>query len=125
MPTPKQSRPGGSSPRPCSLLIDGRKYIIRQVEIHTETRFEGRYKGYNITVWLDEDDYEPEDCRYYIMVQNPEVSFGTSYDGWAPPEEIDNLEDAIKEALRGSCLLRENDRRQESPAAPTHQQTKP
>lgn len=90
-----------------TLVIDGRKYIIRQVDIHTETRFEARYKGNNIAVWLDEDDCKPEDCRYYIMVQNPEVSFGTSYDGWAP-EEIDNLEDAIKEALRGSCLLRES-----------------
>ena len=98
-----------------SLFIDGRKYIIRQVSEHTSTRFDGRYKGYDISVWLDEEDYEPEDCRYYITVTNPEVSFGTAYDGWAP-EEIDNLEDAIKEALRGACLLRETAERS-GPAA--------
>ena len=101
----KQTRSGVSFPRTYALLIDGHKYFIRHVDVHTETRFEGTYKGSNITVWLDEDDYQAEECRYYIMVNNPHVSFGTSYDGWAP-EWIDNLEDAVKEALRGSCLLK-------------------
>ena len=98
----------GCSAATCSLLIDGKRYFIREVTTHTETRFVGRYKGYDIEVYLDEDDFEPEDCRYYIHVFNSEISFGTAYDGWAD-EEIDNLEDAIKEALRGSCLLRENE----------------
>ena len=97
----------GSSPLICSLEIDGRRYLIRKVDVHTKKRFEGRYKGYDINVWLDEDDFEPADRRHYIQVENPEESFGTLYDGWAD-EEIDNLEDAIKEALKGSGLIGEN-----------------
>lgn len=87
-----------------SLQIDGKRCIIRQVDLHTETRFEARYKGYEMSVCLDEDDYAPEERRYYILVQNPEVSFGTAYDGWAP-EEADTLDKAIEEALRGSMLV--------------------
>ena len=104
----------GSSPLICSLEIEGLKYVIRQVDVHTKTRFEGKHKGFYMEVYLDEDDYEPEDRRYYIHVYNPEISFGTAYDGWAP-EEIDNLEDAIKEALRGASLLRENNLLSRSP----------
>lgn len=97
----------GSSPLVCSLVIEGLRYVIRRVDVHTKTRFEGWYKGFYMEVYLDEADFEPEDRRYYINVYNPEISFGTVYDGWAD-EEIDNLEAAIKEALRGSGLLREN-----------------
>lgn len=111
--TPKscETRSSRSASAPCSLslLIDGKRYIIRQVDAHTKTHFEGKYKGFYIEVYLDESDYEPDEERYYIHVYNPELSFGTAYDGWAP-DEIDNLEDAIKEALRASSLLRENAR---------------
>ena len=73
----------GSSPLICyrSLEIDGRRYLIQRVDVHTKTRFEAGGR------------------RYYIHVYNPEISFGTVYDGWAD-EEIDNLDDAIKEALK-------------------------
>ena len=106
----KQKGSSGSPSQPCSLrlLIEGKSYIIRQVDAHTKTRFEGKYKGFYIEVYLDENDYEPDQERYYIHVYNPEISLGTAYDGWAP-EEVDNLKDAIKEALRGSQLLRAND----------------
>ena len=109
--TEKPKAEGDCSPAPCSLrlLIEGKSYIIRQVDAHTKTRFEGKYKGFYIEVYLDENDYEPDQERYYIHVYNPEISFGTAYDGWAP-EEVANLEDAIKEALRGSQLLRENEK---------------
>lgn len=105
----------GSSPLVCSLVIEGLKYVIRRVDVHTKTRFEAWYKGFYMQVYLDEDDFEPEDRRYYINVYNPEISFGTVYDGWAD-EEIDNLEDAIKEAIRGSGFLRENTEGLASPA---------
>ncbi|RYD46336.1 MAG: hypothetical protein EOP85_07660, partial [Verrucomicrobiaceae bacterium] len=88
-----------------TLIIDGIRHVIRKVTVHTKKRFEATYKSHELQVWLDEDDYTARDRRFYIIVQNPHVSFGTAYDGWAP-EEIDNLEDAIKEALRGSQLLR-------------------
>lgn len=97
-------------PASYSLIIDGKKRVFRHVDVHTKTRFEARYKGFDISVYLDveededEDDCAPEECRYYILVCNPEISFGTAYDGWAP-EEADTLEKAIVEALRGSQLL--------------------
>lgn len=83
---------------------NGKIKRIKEIHVHTKKRFEGRYKGYYLTVWLDEDDYNEQDQRYYIIVNNPEVSFGTLYDGWAD-EDVDNLDDAIKEALKGATLI--------------------
>jgi hypothetical protein len=85
------------------LNINNRRHFIREVDILTDARFDGRYKGYYCQVCLDIDDYSRCDDRYYINVYNPEAPFDTAYDGWAP-KEIDNLIDAIKETIVGSNL---------------------
>lgn len=61
--------------------------------------FLGTHKGYTIDI-----EKEP-DGSFYIRVYNPEISFGTAYDGWAP-EHIRTMKDAKREALRGSGLLK-------------------
>ena len=61
--------------------------------------FHGTHKGYNVEI-----DKEP-DGRFYIRVYNPEISFGTAYDGWAP-DHIRTMKEAKREALRGAGLTK-------------------
>lgn len=73
----------------------------------TDKRFRGTHKGYAISIDLDEDDVEDEEWgfgRFYIRVQSIEGG-GHLYDGWAP-ESVTTIDDAKKEAIRGSGLDR-------------------
>lgn len=97
----KSAERGTRTLRPLVLSIDGKRRIIREVEAHTETQFEGRYKGYNVSVEWNEGME-----LYSIYVANPEIQFGTACDGYAGiDDDVYNLEDAIKYALRGACLI--------------------
>ena len=83
---------------------------IKKTFKETDTYFHGQYKGYNIEIQLEEIeppigyDYDEPETRFYIHVQNPEVSFGTLYEGYAP-EEVETMRQAKSEALRGSMLV--------------------
>ena len=83
------------------ITVNGKHRIIRTVLEHTDLDFEGIYKGADIEINWDEQLE-----RYSILVRNPEISFGTLYDGYAP-DHIHNIDDAIREALIGSGLVGE------------------
>jgi len=57
-------------------VVDGKKRIIRNPEINTDNDFIGKYRGFYIEIALQDTRDE-----FYIKVYNPEVSFGTIYDG--------------------------------------------
>jgi hypothetical protein len=61
----------------------------------TPEHLHATHKGANIHI--DRED----DGRFYIIVTWKDGS--TMYDGWAP-EGVGSMEDALKEALRGSML---------------------
>ena len=85
---------------------------IKKTFSETETEFHGEYKGYTIEIELEEIgrragyDYDKPETGFYIRVYNPEISFGTLYDGYAP-EDIETMKEAKVEALRGSGLIEE------------------
>jgi len=89
-----------------SFKINGKWHFFRKVETYTDYRFEAKYKGYDFEIFLDlDEDEEPDgESRFYITVCNPEISFGTVYDGWAD-ENITNVEQAVACALEGSMLI--------------------
>ncbi|CAM5762034.1 hypothetical protein [Bosea minatitlanensis] len=69
----------------------------------TSKRFHGTHKGYEISIWLDEDDLEEDEVpRFYIQVWSLKTG-GHNYDGWAP-ESVTTIAEAKKEAIRGSCI---------------------
>jgi hypothetical protein len=101
-------------------------YRIRN-ELKSEDEFQATYKGFSVSVKREgcpEDDYDddgedpasdywtgPEDGQaFYIQVCNSEISFGTAYDGWWGNAE-NSLEEAVEEALRGSCLITDDQRK--------------
>lgn len=88
--------------------------------LDSEHEFFATYKGYQVHVeWqgdVDEQDGEvfeepPLDgMAYYIVVRNPEISFGTAYEGyWG--DARNSLEEAVEEALVGSCLIADDQRK--------------
>ncbi|MFP5514082.1 MAG: hypothetical protein ACLGJC_13455 [Alphaproteobacteria bacterium] len=60
--------------------------------------FHGTHKGATVTIDREADG------RFYIVVTDHGGS--SLYDGWAP-ENVTTMQDAKKEALRGSMLDRE------------------
>jgi hypothetical protein len=79
---------------------------IRKIKEHTPDSFRGIYKGYDIEI---ERDLERDKHGYvfYITVRNPEIAFGTNYDGWWEYEgsAYPSIEDAVEEALKGSGFI--------------------
>lgn len=100
--------------------------------LNSDIEFQGRYKGYDVHVKREDppedidDDWDGEDEApsdywtgprdgeaYYITVRNAEISFGTAYEGyWGNDEHT--LDDAVEQALVGSTLIEESQRRNAS-----------
>ncbi|MDJ0921081.1 MAG: hypothetical protein QNI84_08125 [Henriciella sp.] len=85
---------------------------IKKTFEETETYFRGQYKGYTIEIEREEIhpligyDYDDPEILFSIHVYNPEISFGTLYDGYAP-KHVETMRQAKSEALRGSQLVKE------------------
>lgn len=84
---------------------------IKKTFEETETWFHGEYKGYTIEIELEEDEVDYKSCygpdivkSFYVRVYNPEISFGTVCDGYAP-EEIETMREAKAFALMASGLV--------------------
>lgn len=65
--------------------------------------FEGRYKGYDISIYSMEASARPGRA-WYIHVRNDDREFGTAYYGWWGNAD-NTLEEAVEEALIGSALI--------------------
>lgn len=72
----------------------------------------------DIDIDWDGEDEPPSDywtgpddgMTFYITVRNAEISFGTAYDGyWGDADNT--LEEAVEQALLGSCLIDESQRK--------------
>lgn len=73
-------------------------YRIKIIHEKSDDQFRGVYKGYEIEINREESG------GFYIYVRNPNVSFGTTYDGyWG--EDDNTMDEAIHQALLGSCLI--------------------
>ena len=77
-------------------------YRIRDVLKRTENEFFANYKG--CTVQVDREEDPCPGGYFYIIVTTH--GGGHLYDGWWGDEEH-TLDDAIKQALRGSLLAEE------------------
>lgn len=82
--------------------VGGQNRHIRKVDKHTDKEFIGTYKSHEIHCWLDGDDFEETDRRFYIQVTAPDGCY--VYDGWMPEDQGDTLDAAIQDAVRGACL---------------------
>jgi len=74
--------------------------IVRRIHTvvkFTDDEFHGRYRKHDIDI-----EREPDD-RFYIMVRAPDG--GLVYDGWWSGGWL--MKEAVVEALRGACLLKE------------------
>lgn len=87
-----------------SIKVDGKRCIFRDVAEYNDTDFVARYKGYDLEVYLDADRFAPEEQRYYALVRNPDIFLGTVVDGFLG-EEVDNIHDAIVQALKDARLV--------------------
>lgn len=67
---------------------------VKIIHESKDNRFRGRYRNHEIDVEREEDG------RFYISVKAS--SGGSVYDGWW--DGSGKMEDAISEALKGSCL---------------------
>ena len=74
----------------------GRKVRIKP-EIDTRVRFYARWRGHVIDV--TREGYN----KFYITVTAPDGSY--SYDGWWKQECYTNMEFAVAEAIKGSCIV--------------------
>ena len=81
-----------------TIEINRRRHIFRRHFIYTNEEFATFYKGHDVNIERDE-----RTGHFSIHVRNPEISFGTAYDGYAD-ESVETMEQAIKEALIGSGL---------------------
>jgi len=90
--------------RSLSLIVDGKRCIIRKVEEYTEEEFYGEYKGRTIHCFLDEEHTEYQQRpTFYIQVQD--IKSGMyDYDGWMDEDLGDTIDDAIKDGIRGAML---------------------
>jgi hypothetical protein len=75
------------------------------VIVHTEDEFEGYYYNRHIFVTRKHDE---RDATYHIQVRRKDGTY--LYDGWWVPETVPaNMMHAVKEALRGSKLIKLED----------------
>lgn len=86
------------------VFVDDVMCIIRKIINSTDTDFEAYYKDSHLHCWLDEDDFEPEDLRFYIHVTYKDG--GSLCDGWMPEERGHTIIDAIQYAIHGACLVK-------------------
>lgn len=71
--------------------------------------FEGRYKGYDISVYSMEETARPGRA-WYIHVRDDDREFGTGYNGyWGNADHT--LDEAVEQALIGSGLIDESQRK--------------
>ena len=64
-------------------------------KISADRYFHGTYRGCSVSIERESDG------RIYIIVKG--LDGGSMYDGWAP-DNVNTIDDAKREAIRGSCL---------------------
>ena len=78
-----------------------RKYRLGRVEVRNSKQIIGSYRGYRIEINREDDG------RFYIYVCNPDISFGTAYDGWWG-EARNTIDEALQQAFKGSLITEQH-----------------
>lgn len=78
--------------------MSGFRIQKRFIYTRTNSEFHATYRGHDIQISFERKDPKP----FYIMVTAPSGEY--AYDGWWG-EEWNTMDEAIVEALRGSCLI--------------------